>query len=75
MIEFRLTKREAEVICYTANGKTLEEVAMILGISRNTVKTHIFNARLRLDATNLMQLVALSITKGLISMNMNSVRT
>lgn len=67
MNQIRLTRREAEVIRFTAQGKTLEEVAQILSISRHTVKTHIFNARLRLDATNLMQLVAVSVSRGLIS--------
>jgi DNA-binding CsgD family transcriptional regulator len=36
-----ITKREAEVLAYVANGKTNPEIAIILGISRLTVKKHL----------------------------------
>ena len=36
-----ISKREAEVLAYVANGKTNPEIAIILGISRLTVKKHI----------------------------------
>jgi len=67
MTEARLTPREAEVLQYAAHGKTLEEVAATLGISRETVKTHVFNVRLRLDALNLGHAIAISVARGLIS--------
>jgi DNA-binding CsgD family transcriptional regulator len=36
-----ITRREAEVLAYIANGKTNPEIATILGISRLTVKKHL----------------------------------
>jgi DNA-binding CsgD family transcriptional regulator len=36
-----ITNREAEVLAYVANGKTNPEIAIILGISRLTVKKHL----------------------------------
>jgi hypothetical protein len=33
-----ITKREAEILAYVANGKTNPEIAIILGVSRLTVK-------------------------------------
>ena len=36
-----ITKRQAEVLAYVANGKTNPEIATILGISRLTVKKHL----------------------------------
>ena len=36
-----ITKREAEVLFYVANGKTNPEIAVILGVSRLTVKKHL----------------------------------
>jgi DNA-binding CsgD family transcriptional regulator len=38
-----ITKREAEVLSYIAMGKTNPEIAIILGISRLTVKKHLEN--------------------------------
>jgi DNA-binding CsgD family transcriptional regulator len=36
-----ITRREAEVLAYVAMGKTNPEIAIILGISRLTVKKHL----------------------------------
>jgi DNA-binding CsgD family transcriptional regulator len=36
-----ITNREAEILAYVANGKTNPEIAIILGISRLTVKKHL----------------------------------
>jgi DNA-binding CsgD family transcriptional regulator len=36
-----ITKREAEVLFHVANGKTNPEIAVILGVSRLTVKKHL----------------------------------
>lgn len=63
----RLTPRETEIMHYMAMGKTREEVAQILGITLATVKTHIFNVRIRFDTTNVVQTVAISVARGLIS--------
>ncbi len=45
----RLTGREAEVLRLIARGCTYVQVAVALGISANTVGTHIKNAYRKLD--------------------------
>lgn len=63
----RLTPREAEIMSHTAKGMKYEEIAIKLGISRETVKSHIFSVKLRLDAHTLQHAVALSVAHGLIT--------
>ena len=38
-----LTKRETETIFWLANSKSKPEIAAILGISTNTIKTHVLH--------------------------------
>lgn len=61
-----LTKREAEVVTLMANGQEYKEIATLLNISTETVKSHVFNLRLRLDAKNIRQAISISIQHGLI---------
>lgn len=63
-----ITPREAEIIKLMMTGKTYPEVARNLKISLSTVKTHILNAKLRLDASNIKEAIAISITKNLVSL-------
>jgi LuxR family quorum sensing-dependent transcriptional regulator len=46
-----LTAREREIIRWVAIGKSDDEIATILGIGRQTVLTHLDNAKRKLDAT------------------------
>lgn len=39
--DFELTERELECLAWGAEGKTSDEIAMILGISRNTINNYI----------------------------------
>lgn len=64
--ERRLTPREAEILTLMASGDTYRDVCDKLKIKRPTVKTHIFNAKLRLDAQSIRHAVAISIQCGLI---------
>ncbi len=48
----RLSPREMEIFRWVAEGKTNEEIAIILGISLNTVKTYIRRGLLKLGAEN-----------------------
>ena len=48
----KLSKREVTVLRWTADGKTSNEIAQILGISERTVNFHIANAISRLNVTN-----------------------
>lgn len=47
-----LTAQERNVLYWTAEGKTQWEISVILGIAETTVKTHLKNSRLKLEATN-----------------------
>ncbi|WP_084677148.1 autoinducer binding domain-containing protein [Massilia niastensis] len=53
----KLTPREIEVLRWTADGKTAEDVANLLSISRNTVNFHIKQASAKLNALNKTQVV------------------
>src|SRR5919198_1401564 len=45
-----LTRREQEILGYLASGKTNDKVAQQLGISPETVQSHVRNAMGKLDA-------------------------
>jgi DNA-binding CsgD family transcriptional regulator len=47
-----LSKREVECLRWAAAGKTNEEIAMILGLKRTTIRFHIRTAAQKLDAVN-----------------------
>ncbi|MBS4718222.1 autoinducer binding domain-containing protein [Aeromonas dhakensis] len=51
-MEARLTEREAEVLRWTAEGKTSADISTILQISDNTVNFHIKNALNKLGSSN-----------------------
>jgi LuxR family transcriptional regulator len=48
----QLTTRETEVLKWTADGKSADDIANILKISVNTVNFHIKNITLKLNASN-----------------------
>ena len=51
-----LTMREVECLNWLSQGKTIEEIAIILSISTRTMKAHIVNMKKKLDCKNLFQL-------------------
>ena len=55
---FKLSPRELEVLFWTACGKTGEEAALILGISKRSIRFHICNAMKKLNCTNSTHAVA-----------------
>lgn len=59
--EGRLTDRERDVLSWAARGKTVSETAIILGISEDTVETHVRNAMRRVGAATKTQAVAKAI--------------
>ncbi|CAN7722756.1 LuxR family transcriptional regulator [Variovorax sp. LjRoot130] len=61
-----LTRGQAEVLRWTADGKTSEEIASILSISANTVNFHIKNAIAKLRVANKSAAVARSSKLGLL---------
>lgn len=62
-----LTQRQAEVMRWTADGKTSEEVAAILGISTPTVNFHIYKAMVKLRANNKNAAVARASRLGILT--------
>jgi DNA-binding CsgD family transcriptional regulator len=60
-----LSDREIEVLKWTAEGKTLFEIGIILGISERTVRFHINNSIKKLDTVNRTAAVAKSVLLGL----------
>ncbi|RYH63013.1 MAG: LuxR family transcriptional regulator [Alcaligenaceae bacterium] len=61
-----LTARQVEVLKWTADGKTCEEVAQILGISEHTVHFHVKNAVAALAANNKAAAVSRAAQLGLL---------
>lgn len=66
--ESRLSKREVECLRWAAIGKTDLEISMIMSRSRATVRFHIHNASLKLNAVNRSQTVFKAAQLGYISL-------
>lgn len=62
-----LTQREADVLLLLAEGQTYEVIGRRLGISPETVRTHLQKACERLEATTRTHAVATAIRLGLIN--------
>jgi PAS domain S-box-containing protein len=61
-----LSRREREIVGLVALGNTGPEIAARLGIEHNTVRTHVRNAMVRLEARSRAHLVAKALGHGLI---------
>ena len=61
----RLTEREREVVGWVATGMSNDEIATELVVSRDTVRTHVSRAMLKLGARDRAQLVVFAIQAGL----------
>jgi DNA-binding CsgD family transcriptional regulator len=64
----RLSKREVECLRWAAIGKTDVEIGMILNRSRATVRFHVYNASVKLNAVNRSQTVFKAAQLGYISL-------
>jgi LuxR family quorum-sensing system transcriptional regulator SolR len=64
--QITLTPREAEILRWTADGKTAGEVGDILAISERTVNFHVNNALLKLGAVNKTSGVIKAVMLGLL---------
>jgi LuxR family transcriptional regulator, quorum-sensing system regulator CciR len=64
----RLSKREVECLRWAAIGKTDLEISMIMSRSRATVRFHIHNASVKLNAVNRSQTVFKALQLGYISL-------
>ncbi|MBB4383011.1 autoinducer binding domain-containing protein [Bradyrhizobium sp. SBR1B] len=64
--ECLLTPRERQCLGWISDGKTMQDVAELLGIKPRGVKFHLDNARQNLAASTLPHAVALALRKGLL---------
>jgi LuxR family transcriptional regulator len=63
----KLTRREVEVLKWSASGKTSSETGCILGISDCTVEYHLKNSMIKLNCTNKIGTTVKALTLGLIN--------
>lgn len=63
-----LAPREREVLTAMATGLSTEEVAESLGITIHTVRTHLKNVLVKLQARSKLQAVMIALREGLISL-------
>lgn len=54
---YRLTAREQEVLLYWIKDFDYRQIALLLGISRNTVKVHIARINLKLQVNSKASLI------------------
>ena len=62
-----LTKREKEILSWVCEGKTNDEIGMILSISKWTVKAHLKNIMTKLNVSTRSQAVRQAISRQLIT--------
>ncbi len=60
-----LTEREREMVSWVATGRSNGEIAVLLQISADTVRTHVSRAMVKLQARDRAQLVVFAIQSGL----------
>lgn len=61
-----LTQRERQCLTWTARGKTVADIAALVGISRRTAVFHLENARRKFGASSITQCVAEAMRRGLL---------
>lgn len=61
-----LTLRELDVLKLLSEGKSTQEIAQELCVSANTVDTHRRHLMEKLDARNVVDLVVIAISRGII---------
>lgn len=61
-----LSERERECLAWVSEGKTTDEVALILGVSSNTVNSYVAHAIQKFGASNRAMAIATAIRSGII---------
>ncbi|KRR10617.1 hypothetical protein CQ10_40760 [Bradyrhizobium valentinum] len=62
-----LTQRERQCLAWTARGKAVVDIAVLVQIAPRTVVFHLENARRKLGAASIAQCVAEALRRGLLS--------
>ena len=60
-----LTDREREIVAWVATGRSNQEIAELLVVSPDTVRTHVSRAMVKLQARDRAQLVVFALQSGL----------
>lgn len=63
-----LSRREIDVLSLAARGKTYDEMATLLPITKETAKTHMEKARFKLGAINKSHAIALAVYLGYVKL-------
>jgi DNA-binding NarL/FixJ family response regulator len=66
--EVDLSQREIETLTWSARGKTSDEIAQIVGLTRRTVDFHLDNARAKLGVATRVEAVATAVAARLIEL-------
>lgn len=69
-IEPRLSPRELDVLALLVDGRTAEDIAKTLRISKSTAKTHITKTYEKMGVANRAQLVVMAIQLGLVDVDL-----
>ena len=64
--DFELTERELECLYWIAEGKTSDEIAMILGISRNTINNYITSVMRKTATKTRSEAIAFAVRHNLV---------
>jgi len=64
--DFELTERELECLYWIAEGKTSDEIAMILGISRNTINNYITSVMRKTATKTRSEAIAYAVRNNLV---------
>jgi DNA-binding NarL/FixJ family response regulator len=64
-----LSAREREVLGYVRDGRTNKDVALILGISENTVNLHVKSILSKLGAASRTEAVTVALRKGILPLD------
>jgi len=68
-----LTERETEILRHVSLGKSNKEIAYVLRIAEDTVKTHVRHILAKLDVQNRTQAVLIAVRRGLIASDANAI--
>ena len=66
-VRARLTQRELSVLKIASDGRTADEIASVLGLGMETVRSHLKKARTKLGARNSAHAVAEAMRQFLIA--------